>query len=135
MRHDNFKTLSGNSTKLLIDLLSQFKGKNNGDLCATWSLMRERGWNSRGTLAKALKDLLNRGWLIKTRQGGKHQASLYGITWMPVDDCDGKLDIAPTLIAADDWKDPEKIKKPAPYEGHINTTVVPIHKNNEEKAA
>ena len=54
MRHENFKTLSGNATKLLIDLLSQYNGKNNGDFCAAWTLMKERGWKSKGTLHRAL---------------------------------------------------------------------------------
>ena len=38
--------LSPRATKLLIDLLAQYRGYNNGDLCAPLSLMRERGWNS-----------------------------------------------------------------------------------------
>jgi len=31
------------------DLGRQYNGKNNGDLCATWSMMAKRGWSSRST--------------------------------------------------------------------------------------
>lgn len=30
----------------MIELCSKFNGKNNGDLCATWSFMKERGWKT-----------------------------------------------------------------------------------------
>ena len=40
---EDFISLKGNSIKLLIDLGSQFNGYNNGDLCASLSVMRKRG--------------------------------------------------------------------------------------------
>jgi hypothetical protein len=48
-----FVDLSARAVKLLVDLLAQFKGFNNGDLCMAWSVMKERGWKSRDTLNKA----------------------------------------------------------------------------------
>lgn len=53
----NYRMLSAQAVKLLCDLGSQFKGANNGDLCATWSLMHARGWKSRDTLGHALGKL------------------------------------------------------------------------------
>jgi len=135
MRHENFKTLSGNATKLLIDLLSQFNGKNNGDFCATWSLMKKRGWRSKGTLSRALKELLQRGWIIKTRQGWQNHSGLYAVTWLPIDECDGKLDIAHTVTAFNTWKEIEKNRIAAPYEGQFDPVVVPIQKNIEAQTA
>jgi hypothetical protein len=72
--------LSAYETKLIIDLASQYKGKNNGDLCAAWSIMKRRGWRSPGTLSKTLHSLIAKNWVLLTRQGGKHVASLYALT-------------------------------------------------------
>jgi len=133
LRHDNFKTLDGNSTKLLIDLYSQFNGKNNGDFCAPWSVMCERGWRSKATLYRSTKTLMNRGLIIKTRQGGQHKASLYGVTWEPIDDCEGKLDISSTKIAGNEWKTAVEKQILGTHREHISTVVVPINKNQRAK--
>jgi hypothetical protein len=92
-----FKRLSAHAVKLLLDLLSQFKGNNNGDLCAAWKLMEKRGWKSRETLNKARKELLSEDLITLTRQGGMHQASLYAVTFRKIDPCEGKsLEVRPT---------------------------------------
>ena len=57
VNHENFRTLSPRATKLLIDLLAQFRGYNNGDLAATLNMMQERGWNSSDQLNKAKKGI------------------------------------------------------------------------------
>lgn len=83
--------------KLLVDVASQFNGKNNGDLTAAWSVMRDRGWKSPGTLHKALRALLNAGLIQETRSGGRHRCTLYAVTWRGIDECKGKLDVNPTV--------------------------------------
>ncbi|BEH13262.1 helix-turn-helix domain-containing protein [Marinobacter shengliensis] len=93
---DSYNGLDGWSVKLLVDIAGQFKGHNNGDLSAAWSLMQARGWRSKGTLHKALKALLEAGLIEQTRQGGKNRCSLYAVTWRPIDECKGKLDVKPT---------------------------------------
>lgn len=100
----NYLALSAHAVKLLFDMAAGFKGGNNGDLCAAWSLMKERGWKSRDTLDKARHQLLYYGLIELTRQGGLHQASLYAMTWWAIDECKGKLDIAPTRVASGLWK-------------------------------
>lgn len=97
--NEDFKSLSPRALKLLIDLLSQYHGYNNGDLCAARTLMIERGWKSNDQRQKALHELLNKNLIMKTRQGGKKRASLYAITWQSIDECKGKLDISPTKTA------------------------------------
>ena len=99
-----YAQLSAWAVKLLIDIYSQFNGKNNGDLCAAWAPMRKKGWNSRGTLSRAVKELLNAGFIKLTRQGGKHKASLYAVTWKPIDECKGKLEVAETRVPSNEWK-------------------------------
>ena len=46
MEHGTFKSLRPRATKLLMDIASQYRGNNNGDLCAPLSIMKERGWKS-----------------------------------------------------------------------------------------
>ena len=102
--HERFRTLSPRATKLLIDLLAQYRGYNNGDLCAPLSLMQERAWNSSDQLQKAKNELIERDVIIVTRQGGLNKANLYAVTWFPIDECKGKLDVRSTTTAPVNWK-------------------------------
>lgn len=100
LKTQDFISLKGNSIKLLIDLGYQYNGYNNGDLCASLSVMRKRGWNSNQQLAKALKELLERNLIVQKKQGGLNLGpNLYAITWQPIDECGGKLDANPTTVA------------------------------------
>lgn len=96
--------LSASAVKLLLDLYGQYRGKNNGDLTLAWSVMRSRGWKSKQTLYRAKDELLEGGWIICTRQGGRHIPSLYAVTWQAIDECGGKLDVAETRTAPGTWK-------------------------------
>ena len=100
----NFLTLSAHAAKLLLDMASSYKGSNNGDLCGAWGVMKSRGWKSRDTLTKALKELVSSGMIELTRQGGIHKASLYALTWKPIDECNGKLDVNPTTVPSGLWR-------------------------------
>ena len=104
LRSESWARLSGHGVKLLMDLAGQYKGDNNGDLCMAWTIMSKRGWRSRDTLSKARNELLEEGWIILTRQGGRHQPSLYGITFYGIDECHGKLDVAGSIVPAGLWK-------------------------------
>lgn len=100
-----FAHLSPFALKALMDLLSQFRGDNNGDLCAAWSIMKERGWNSRDSLGKGLRELRDKDFVLVTRQGGRHVASLYAVTFYEVDACNGKLDVkAPSRAHMGAWR-------------------------------
>ena len=91
--------------KLLVDIASQFNGKNNGDLTAAYSVMRERGWNSTGTLNKARKALLDAGLIQETRSGGRHRCTLYAVTWRGINECKSKLDVKPTIAPSNLFQD------------------------------
>jgi hypothetical protein len=84
-------TLSGRATKLLLFICKQYKGKNNGDLQAAWSLLQAVGWKSRASLHLALMELEEAMLIIRTRQGGRNRCNLYALAWFPVDAND-KLD-------------------------------------------
>jgi hypothetical protein len=95
--------LSAYANKLLLDLCSQFKYGHNGDLSAAWTLMRKRGWKSKDTLNKALKELCASGLIVLTRQGGMHLCSLYALGWLAIDDCGGKISLRATARPLNDW--------------------------------
>lgn len=111
LESENFRTLSARATKVLLCLLAQlrFRGKgiaNNGDLCLAHSIAKQWGVVSKGTLHLAIKELIERGWIIKTRQGGPAGMGpcLYAITIWAIDDCGSKLDVAPTNTPLGTWK-------------------------------
>lgn len=100
-----YRSLSYHAVKLLVDLGSQYRGFNNGDLCAAWTLMKKMGWKSRSSLFKAKNELLEVGFIIVTRQGGRNMPTLFAITWKEINECNGKLDIKPTKNAPGGWLD------------------------------
>ena len=80
-----FRALSANGVKLLLDIGSQYNGKNNGDLTAAWKHMKPKGWRSQTTLNRAKVELLAAGFIAETRKGHlPNLCSLYGITWQPL---------------------------------------------------
>ena len=99
MECPDYTNLSGSAIRLLVELAYSYKGGNNGDLCPAWTLMKERGFRSKATLTKAIKELVAAGMIILTRQGQfiRNKAGLYALTWAPIDECSGKyLDESPT---------------------------------------
>lgn len=112
LKHPNFINLSAHANKLLLDLGEQYLGKNNGDLCATWSFMRERGWRSQETLDSKLKELRYYGFLVITQYGGLNRPNLYAFTWRNIDkassDSDANVGETPNL-----WKLTKRKYKPA----------------------
>ena len=68
-------------------------------MCPAWTLMKERGFRSKATLTKAIKELVAAEMIMLTRQGQfiKNRAGLYALTWASIDECAGKqLDESPT---------------------------------------
>lgn len=105
---EKFATLSPQATKLLMDLFSQYRGSNNGDLCAAFSLMEKRGWKSKSGLAAAIKELIKTGFLVLSCQGGRHKPSLYALTFYAIDECADKRgiskhDLRATQSPNNDW--------------------------------
>jgi len=94
MKSADYKSLSGNSVKLLLELSSQFKGRkaaNNGDLTCAWSVLSQRGFNSKATVQRSKSELLKRHLIEEVRKGiagidGRRVCSLYALTWQPLDE-------------------------------------------------
>lgn len=102
----NFCGLSFKARALLLDLGAQFRGGNNGDLAAPWSWMKARGWKSKDTLTRAIRELLVSGLIEQTRYGGLHCPTLYAVTWIEIHDCGGKLDVPVTGVPSQKWRRP-----------------------------
>jgi len=106
--------MTAHEVKLVMDVAAAYRGNNNGDLSCTWGAMFKRGWSSKETLAKALAGAIERGFLAKTRQGGRRVCSLFAITWEPINECGGKLDVKANPVPLNAWREwePQKIAVP-----------------------
>lgn len=101
---NEYAELSARAVKALVDLYCQYRGGNNGDLCAAWSIMSKCGWTSRSQLEKALDELLAKGWISVTRQGGRRVPTLYAVSFLGIDACGGKLDVSPCPMPTHLWR-------------------------------
>ena len=91
-------SLSHNSFRLLVYIANQYNGRNNGDLCATLSVLRRYGFNSNDSITRGLRQLVKHNLITQTKQGGLNIGpNLYAITWQPIDECGGKLEVPHTL--------------------------------------
>lgn len=110
MDTEDFRMISGSAHKVLLALLRQYRGNNNGDLSIPHSEARKWGIGSKTTLQKAIQELIDRNLIIKTREGyftnPGSKCCLYAVTWEPIDECGGKLDVEPTTTA------PRKFNQP-----------------------
>lgn len=97
--------LSPHGVKLLLDVLASLgtNASRNGDISLAPKLMRVRGWSGRETLNAAVKELIEHGLLVQTRQGSRLDCSLYACTLYPLD-CDfKKLDVGPGSYRVTDY--------------------------------
>ncbi|MFT4255999.1 MAG: hypothetical protein QM599_03440 [Pseudoxanthomonas sp.] len=102
---ENYRACGGSAIKVLLYLVQEYRGNNNGKLAAILS-DHPAGIKSSDTLSRALRKLEQFHLIQKTRQGGKNKASLYALTWHPID-CSGvTLDVPTTKVASGIWKLP-----------------------------
>lgn len=101
MEHPDYTGLSGHAVKLLLMLAYQYRGKNNGDLCAAWPIAKKHGFKSEPTLSRAVKELIRARLIVRTREGRflnpGGRCALFALAWLPIDECPGKrLEVGPT---------------------------------------
>ena len=104
LESQHYIKLSPLAKVLLQDLHLEFRGNNNGNLCAAWTLMKPRGWRSKTSLAKARNELLRTGFIKITRRGDRRRPHLYALTFLAIDECNVRLDCAPTKTPTSEWK-------------------------------
>ncbi len=105
---EQFAKLRAPEAKLLLDLLIQYNGKNNGMLSPCHSLMKKRHW-AKSSLFRAYSSLVHLGFLVVTRQGMKIRGrpTLVAITWNGIDepfDVDYDTEIKVSSIPLAYWK-------------------------------
>ncbi len=118
---------------LLVQLLELYNGSNNGDLAI--AMLRDR-WRSSATLYRCVSQLVNLGWIKQTRPGywgHKNKPVLYALTWLPIDECDGKLELVDsTTKPSDDWKDFNGVA----VDGYIPVDIyIGVHLENQGNGA
>jgi hypothetical protein len=104
IKNKDYIELSYKSKALLIDLMLQYNGRNNGDLTTALAILRDRGWKRQATIGEAVKELIDANLIIRTREGQFRnpfsRCALYAVTWQPIDDCKDKdLNVNPTSTA------------------------------------
>lgn len=117
--------LSSNAIRLMMDMLEQYRGDDNGRLICTWAHMHEkRGWKSRDTLDKARAELLAVGFLFETVKGQRpNKASWYALTFFAIDPNDG-YDVSPRAFPYLAFADSPQI--PAKKNASLTTPIVSL---------
>ncbi len=89
---------------LLYELIRQLSGRNNGHLQLTLPWLKKRGWKSADVIQRAKGELLHRGLIVLTRQGGLNSGPcLYGVTWLHISNFIG-LDLPPQSYHPGQWR-------------------------------
>lgn len=113
MNTRKYRLLSAPAKVQLFELCRQYNGFNNGDLCAAWSVVKDRGCGSHTTVQKATNELIRAGMIELTEKGGRHRPNLYALTWKAWDDCGIKVSFSPTRMPSGLWKDCEASQQTA----------------------
>src|SRR4051812_11630580 len=82
LRSAEFAGLGASSKALMLDLMAQYTGKNNGRLCPGFEVMRKSGWSSKAKLLRAKRALLECSFVLQTRIGHPPRTTEWvGFTW------------------------------------------------------
>ena len=90
--HPNYARLTVYAKVLLHELLSQYNGSNNGDLCCAWGVIKHQGLGCKTSTENARDELEITGWIVQTRQGWNKRPNLYALTFLDTDECGQKMD-------------------------------------------
>lgn len=94
---------SSRAKALLLELMRQHTGSNNGHLHLSNDWLARRGWTSRDQIAKAKAELIKRGLIVQTRQGGlRIGPSRFALTWLSISNFAG-LDITQSQYHPGAW--------------------------------
>ena len=108
-KSDAYKSLHSQSRDILMFVISQYNGDNNGDLTCTFEGGILKAWAmkiGKRYFQKCLNELITKGFLIKTVQGGRHKPSRFAVTIYAIDeggDTEKPTSKAPAKFLG--WKD------------------------------
>ena len=124
-----YQSLGHAARGLLIELARQYVRDNNGRLRAGRAYLLPRGWRSADVINRALRELLDRGFLHMTVQGHRpNKASWYAITWQTLDRLPGyDAGVIETFQRAAylNWKPPPKNEGLRPRPGQRTPSIGP----------
>jgi hypothetical protein len=83
---------------------------NNGHLLTAYSYIKSFGFDSDRTVTRATKELIEHGFLFKTKTGGYHRGvGKFAVTWLPLStNLNGLSPSGFKLNAWRDWRPPTK---------------------------
>lgn len=119
---NSLQDLSPHACKLLFEIARQYKGDNNGNLTAAWTILKKRGWRSKSTLYRCKKELIERGLVYMTRKGHYPSTTeLLALTWFALNPTPKFDPEAVHCFRAKAYRDfdspPVLIQKPEPQDG------------------
>lgn len=134
---DSFKGATDKAKALLLALMRQHNGGNNGHLHLAKKWLHDMGYRCDEGNRKAKKELIDRGLIVLTKQGGLNMgADLYALTWFDISNPVG-LDISPRsyprgaytlckLPPTQRRKPPVKKNSQLDYRASASTTIEPV---------
>lgn len=121
LRSDAYIGCTPLARALLIELVNQHDGKNNGHLHMAATYLAKRGFRSKAMIAKGRDELAQRNLIVLTRQGGLptrkagamtfEGASLYALTWLPISNFTG-LEVSSRSYHPGAWNMPVQLPEP-----------------------
>jgi hypothetical protein len=100
-----YRGLSHPARSLLIEVLRQHNGSNNGKMQLATKYLRARGWSSADVVDRAKKELVESGLAIKTRLGGLNAGpDLWALTWMPIANFSGLTEVSSASYQPGKWR-------------------------------
>ena len=87
MQSESYVGLSPYARSLLYEIGMQYDGGNNGRLTATWAKLRNRGFRSKDTINKALRELVGSGLIVLTDRPYRlsKKPNRYALTFRRID--------------------------------------------------
>lgn len=135
-----FQGASHAARSLLYELIRQLNGHNNGHLQLASKWLKKRGWTSADVVQRAKNELLERGLIILTRQGGLNLGpNYYGVTWLNISNF-VSLDLARRSYCPGHWRQMDNLRplakcrpssvsrsRPVPSRGTVVSLAAPSH--------
>lgn len=116
-----FMGASYSARSLLLELVRQHTGGNNGHFQLATGWLRRRAWKSSDMVQRAKVEVITRQLAIKTRLGGLNAGpDLWAVTWLPISDYAGLTEVSAMTYHPGAW--------------HFLNPPVPIPKRDERTA-
>lgn len=83
LKEENWQGLSAGAKIFYLHLKGRYNGSNNGEIKLPYSAMRNvKGCCNARAISKAIKELEDKGWIIRKKKGGLYRyENLYKLTF------------------------------------------------------